>query len=235
MSLEEYENVTSTKGWGDELLKQEKARAKRRAERRTSPLSTKAAVVNNGTITTGASQPSDITEGWRCAECGEVYAASASPGGKIDGKSYCVHCFERVLQQVSYRPEAISTNEREQESKTKIIELLKEVYNVSQISEEAIIKLENLVKRKDLRITYGVVYQVLEYAYKIKGVEFPPMEYGVGHIYLSFVKEALEYSRTQEDIKAYNKQFEFEDKVVTVKLRARQHSYRKPTTKIEDL
>lgn len=157
-------------------------------------------------------------KGVPCSSCGNSIIGSVR---KYQGKLYCEHCYEVVMEEA----------QRFEEQKQKLIIFIKELFSVNECPEVVLYVIDRAIKEgKKLSGIKGT----LLYYYQEEG-NVPDNISIIGNVIQKYYDKAAEYYKRKKELRAINEKIDINVPAVTVKIQSSKQEVKKPKYRMEDL
>ncbi len=153
-----------------------------------------------------------------CSKCGNKIITGVR---KYQGKLYCEHCYEIVMEEA----------QRFEEEKQKLISFIKELFSIQQCPELVLYALDRAIKEgKKISGIKGT----LIYYYNIRG-NAPDNINIIGSVIQREYTNASKYFEGIRHIRSINDQIDINVPPITVRLKKNRETFKKRNYKMEDL
>lgn len=159
-----------------------------------------------------------MAKGVPCCKCGNSIIGSLR---KYQGKIYCEHCYEVVMEEA----------QRFEEEKQKLINFIKDLFSVRECPEVVLYALDRALK--DGKKLSGIKGTLIYY-YNIKGNAADNITY-VGMVIQREYNNAAKYYEDSKRIRAINDQIDINVPPVKVAIHSTTKERKKPDYRMEDL
>ena len=159
-----------------------------------------------------------MNKGVSCSKCGNGIIGAAR---KYQGKIYCEHCYEIVMEEA----------QRFEEEKQKLYTFIKDLFSVTDCPEVVLYAVDRALK--DGRKLSGIKGTLIYY-YQENG-NTPDNINIIGTIIQKNYDKAAEYFKKKKEQRAINEKIDINVPPVTVQIRSTSQERKKPKYRMEDL